>query len=218
MKYYKLHFISVLPVLLLSGMLVFSTESYAQESTIDADDVSLTVESVVTSDESMMKEQDSVTTRPEQQRIPQEVLDYELPYPGILPDHPLYKLKLLRDRLLDFLIRDSAKRIEFNLLMADKRLNMGAYLVEKKNYELAEDTVSKAEKYFVKAIDGLYIAREEGRELPDTLPKKLILSVQKHRFVIAELKDKSPDNMHKGYDSTLQTVSENHGRIADFGM
>lgn len=151
------------------------------------------------------------------EQIPHEVLDYELPYPGILPDHPLYSLKLFRDRLLDFLIRDGNKRIEYNLLMADKRLNMGVSLVEKQQYDLAEETVSKGEKYLVKAVDGLYKSRDEGRDMASDLSKKLLLSIQKHRVVVDELKRKSPENTHSGYDSTLSTISESHGRIVDLG-
>jgi len=47
-------------------------------------------------------------------------IDYTLPYPGLLPDNPLYPLKMIRDRIILFLINDSAKRTEYYLLQADK--------------------------------------------------------------------------------------------------
>jgi hypothetical protein len=34
------------------------------------------------------------------------LVDYQLPYPGILHDNLLYKLKALRDKLVEFLIAD----------------------------------------------------------------------------------------------------------------
>lgn len=139
--------------------------------------------------------------------------EYNLPYPGILPDHPLYKIKLFRDRVLDFLIRDPVKRIEFNLLMADKRLNMGIVLVEKERYTLAEETVSKGEKYFVNAIDEFKKARDEGRSVPSEVIDRLHQSSEKHILVITDLKEKSPENVHVGFDSSLQVASQNRDRL-----
>ncbi len=59
-------------------------------------------------------------------------VEYNLPYPGILPDHPLYFLKQLRDKILDFLITDPVKKAEFYILQADKRLSMGIALTDEK--------------------------------------------------------------------------------------
>lgn len=146
----------------------------------------------------------------------QEKTDYFLPYPGILPDHPLYSLKLFRDRILDFLIRDPLKRIEFNLLMSDKRLNMGIYLTDKGKAELAEQTVSKGEKYFIKALDELKKAREQGRDLRD-LPKKLETALLKHEEVIISLQERSPEDVKEGYNSSLEIIRENQERLREIG-
>ena len=42
--------------------------------------------------------------------IPVQRVDYELPYPGLLPDSPLYFLKISRDRLIEFMIGDPIKK------------------------------------------------------------------------------------------------------------
>src|SRR3989344_5431146 len=55
-------------------------------------------------------------------------VEYNLPYPGLLPDSPFYSLKSLRDKIVSFLISSPLKKAEFNLLQADKRLNAGLYL------------------------------------------------------------------------------------------
>src|SRR3989338_4325343 len=141
---------------------------------------------------------------------------YELPYPGILPNHPLYPLKLVRDRMLDFLIRDPVKRINFYLLMSDKRLSMGVYLTDEKEYVLAEETVSKGEKYLVRAIDALYEVKETGREIPSDMVERIMLSSSKHHLVITQLRDKSPENVHTGYSTALDTASENIKRIGEY--
>lgn len=39
-------------------------------------------------------------------------VDYKLTWPGILPDQPLYKLKVLRDKIISKLIFDPIKKIE----------------------------------------------------------------------------------------------------------
>src|SRR5260370_38981843 len=65
-------------------------------------------------------------------------MDYQLPYPGILPDNPLYELNALRDRIYGFLISDPLKKSEFDLLQADKRLAVGISLFNKGKKELAE--------------------------------------------------------------------------------
>jgi hypothetical protein len=142
---------------------------------------------------------------------------YILPYPGILPDHPMYRVKLIRDKLLDLLIRDPLKRIEFNLLMADKRLNMGVHLVDKQSYELAEETISKGEKYFVKAVDGLHQLSDHGHEAPPEMLHKLHQAIDVHRETVESVKKKSPENIHVGLDGSLKIIMENSERIALYG-
>ncbi|PIZ98613.1 MAG: hypothetical protein COX78_02915, partial [Candidatus Levybacteria bacterium CG_4_10_14_0_2_um_filter_35_8] len=59
--------------------------------------------------------------------------NYELPYPGLLPDHPLYFLKMTRDKIIGFFISDPIKKAEFDILQSDKRLSAGVYLLNKKS-------------------------------------------------------------------------------------
>jgi hypothetical protein len=140
-------------------------------------------------------------------------LDYTLPYPGILPDHPLYKIKTFRDKVLDFLIRDPLKRIEFNLLMADKRLNMSMMLVDREKFQLSEETVSKGEKYFTKAVDEYKKAKDEGRLISGELTEKMKKSSEKHVIILLELKDKSPESIKNGFESSYSLSQENHDRL-----
>ncbi len=50
-----------------------------------------------------------------------KTIEYALPYPGLLPDSPLYILKAIRDRIIEVLISDTMKKANFELLAADKR-------------------------------------------------------------------------------------------------
>lgn len=138
---------------------------------------------------------------------PKPSVEYFLPYPGLLPDHPLYPIKVLRDRIVGILTADPVKRIEFNLLMADKRLNMGIFLSEKGKEELAESTISKGEKYLQQAVDqfaALFGKEKELGALLDQLKK----STDKHKEVITTLREKAEDTHQKGYQSSLDLLDK----------
>src|SRR3989338_5370865 len=65
--------------------------------------------------------------------------DYTLPYPGLLPDHPLYNLKALRDKILLWFTKDEVKLVELNPLISHKKIKFNQlYLI-----------FSKPEKYFI---------------------------------------------------------------------
>src|SRR5438309_421306 len=49
-------------------------------------------------------------------------ISYQLPYPGMLPDNPLYFLKVIRDGVWSFLLSNPLKKADFDLLQADKRV------------------------------------------------------------------------------------------------
>lgn len=112
---------------------------------------------------------------------------YDLPYPGILPDHPLYLLKATRDKLLDVFTRDNIKKAELYLLLSDKRAAMSTDLVKKGKDKLALTTMSKAEKYFLKIPTLLAASKKQGVNPQPELIDKLKLSNAKHKEIIEDL-------------------------------
>lgn len=135
-------------------------------------------------------------------------VEYQLPYPGLLPDNPLYFLKALRDAVIDFLISDPLKKADFYLLAADKRLNAGVYLVNTKNkYDLAESTISKGENYFEKAIAKTKEAKTQGMDI-EGIKNRLLVSSQKHQEVIMDLMTKN--SKIKESFTTLLKRAENY--------
>lgn len=134
-------------------------------------------------------------------------VEYQLPYPGILPDNPLYMLKTLRDRIIDFLISDPLKKAEFNLLQADKRLASGIKLVEKQKAELAEPTISKGENYFFDAIVKVREAKKQGMDVSDIV-RRLSLSAKKHKEVLQVLRDKVSKDLQGRFVSLEKRVTE----------
>lgn len=115
-----------------------------------------------------------------------ENVEYTLPYPGMLPDNPLYNLKALRDRIIEFLISTPVKKSEFYLLSSDKRVNTGYYLILKDKDDMGVLYVSKSNNYMNMAISEGYKAKEQGREVL----QKIKTSIKKHKQVISELEEK----------------------------
>lgn len=136
-------------------------------------------------------------------------VEYQLPYPGLLPDSPLYFLKVTRDRIVSFLIFDPLKKAEFYLLTADKRLGAGLSLVNKKQgkEDLAASTISKGENYFGKTISKVREAKKQGMETKDIL-RKMSLAAKKHKEVLKELERKAPQNKKEGFKNLQKRVDD----------
>lgn len=126
-------------------------------------------------------------------------VEYTLPYPGILPDSPLYFLKAARDRVVVFFISDPFKKAEFDLLQADKRLSAGIALFEKGKKDLSESTISKGENYFEDGIKNLKEAKKQGRDVGGLL-NTMDLSAKKHLEVLSDLKKKTSGEILKKFE------------------
>lgn len=114
-------------------------------------------------------------------------IDYFLPYPGrILPDHPLWPLKALRDKLWLLVTTNTGRKVELKLLFADKRIAMSKTLFEKDKPEIAYSTLERAEKYLQEASELEEINRKEGMDTKECLGK-LAKAALKHRQVMEEI-------------------------------
>ena len=116
-------------------------------------------------------------------------VDYQLPYPGVLPGHFLYTLKDMRDSLMSLLISSPTKKAEFDLLQSDKRFQAGYLLAVKGKEKESMQTISKAQDYFGEAIEKTNAAKKEGMDIHD-LAKRLVLAQAKHLEVLAATKEK----------------------------
>src|SRR3989344_8190118 len=109
---------------------------------------------------------------------------YNLPYPGMLPDSPFYKLKVLRDKIMLVLIQDPMKKVEFHLLLADKRISMSKSLVGKGKIELAKETALKGENEYTLITFLLKdVEKKPGKQLFDRLQNAAL----KHQEVLNEI-------------------------------
>jgi hypothetical protein len=112
-------------------------------------------------------------------------LEYVLPYPGILPDHPLYFLKSMRDVIVNALISDPVKKAEFALLRSDKFIGMGTALAQKGRWELAADTLESSNAEMKKAVDVLTGQKNNSVTVPSHLVDSINRSISKHMDVIS---------------------------------
>ena len=130
-------------------------------------------------------------------KTPQQKVIYNLPYPGLLPDSPLYITKIIRDRITDFLTRDNLKKAELYLLYSDKRTSMSLVLASKGKSQLAIDTFAKGEKYFLKIPELLRSAKKQGTQAPSSFVETLKLSNAKHKELIEELIKTLPQGLNQ---------------------
>ncbi len=117
-------------------------------------------------------------------------VQYDLPYPGILPDNPLYFLKVVRDNLLGLFITDPLKKASYDLLMANKRLVSARGLIDEGKTDLAITTLSKSGNYFDQAISKAYEAKNQGEDANPVL-SNLITAAKKHQEVIEQMVQKT---------------------------
>lgn len=114
-------------------------------------------------------------------------VEYVLPYAGILPDHPLFFFKQIRDRILILFTRDPLKKSQLYLVLADKSLVMGGLLWEKGNNNLANVTFANGEKYLLQSVMVLFDITNKDQNIPPGVADKLELAAKKHEEVISNL-------------------------------
>jgi hypothetical protein len=137
-------------------------------------------------------------------KTPQEKIAYNLPYPGLLPDSPIYFVKVVRDKITELLTRDDLKKAQLYLLDSDKRAAMSLALAQKGKNQLAIDTFSKGEKYFLKIPNLLRSTKKQGVQAPSNFIETLKLSNAKHKELIDELIKILP----QGLNNSLNQLSD----------
>lgn len=114
-------------------------------------------------------------------------VEYSLAWPGILPDNRLYKLKVLRNKIIERIIINPVKKIEFDLLMADKTIYASQLLMEKGEIELAKETALKGENYYSILAQDYNKALLGNKRIPSALDRKITLAARKHQEVFEKL-------------------------------
>ena len=205
----------ILFAFLILGVSLFKTSAQTDESRV------ATLEGEVLISDDQNQDQDleaieatkSFETDDQDNQNNQEKVNYYLPYPGILPDHPIYFLKMIRDRIELFLTTHPLKRAEKLLHYADKRIGAAKALIEGHKTDLGVTTLTKAEKYLERAVDQERKADEKGHETRLFL-EKILLSSQKHEEILSDLREKAEgkeeiiDSLLDSSQKAQETISQ----------
>lgn len=143
----------------------------------------------------------NLTPTPAVVQVPKPV-DYFLAYPGVLPDHMLYSLKMIRDRVWLWLTADPLKRGQTLLLFADKRLGAGKALIEGGKIDLGVTTLTKGEKYLEQSIAQAILAKSKGRDA-SLLLENLSRATLKHEEVLLGVREKLDESQKRVIDNLL---------------
>jgi hypothetical protein len=125
-----------------------------------------------------------------QTSVPAEA-QYDLPYPGILLDHPFYFLKRIRDRIMLSLITDPVKKTQFYLLQSDKFLSMVNIYDSKNNWSGIMMAASASVDSMTQAMTQAKQYQSQGGILSGETINQLGKSVAKHIEILTDLTQKA---------------------------
>jgi len=130
-------------------------------------------------------------------------VNYYLPYPGILPDHPLYWLKMIRDRVVLWLTQEPVQKFNQLLLYADKRLGATQVLIEGNQVNLGVSTATKGEKYLEQTLSQYQTLKLNNKVTPE-LEAKLQNALRKHTQVLESLLPKVSDQAKPALEKAIE--------------
>ena len=154
-----------------------------------------------------------ITPEPEPTGTASVEVEYVLPYPGMLPDNPIYKLKTARDRLLIMFISSPANRADKYISLADRLFVEALKVAEKDKVSLAVHTAFKAEHQMTLAVSS--IVNIDSPEQFKEIKEKTLLASQKHRELLAGIADrvKSDNDAANNVEKIVQFSYENDESI-----
>jgi len=145
-------------------------------------------------------------------------INYLLAWPGILPDNKLYKLKVLRDKIIRVFIKDPVKKIEYDLLLADKTINAANILNEKGNNKLAKETLYKGENNFTNLVDDYRRAYWFHYKIPKRLDDKIKQASLKHQEIISKMIVKASGDDKKSFEEVLEFSKRNSQELINLKL
>ena len=139
----------------------------------------------------------------QQINLNQDKIEYNLPYPGILPDHPLFFFKKVRDKILELTTRDNLKKAELYLLFSDKRIAMAMVLLKNGKDKYALTAFKQGEDYFLKIPKLLEMSKKQGVSASSDFIQRLKLSNAKHKEVGETLLKDLPQGQNETINESL---------------
>jgi len=142
-------------------------------------------------------------------------INYQLPYPGMLPDNPLYFLKVIRDNLMTFFISKPLDKAEFDLLQSDKNVQASYLLTQQQGkMDLALQTFSHAQSYFQDAIIQITNAKKQGYSIK-VMANKIVSAHQKHMQIMHAI-EQQDKKMHAQQVQNERNREESFAKLVRF--
>jgi hypothetical protein len=138
-------------------------------------------------------------------------VNYDLPYPGILPGSPLYVFKSLRDKVLELVTVDPAKKSEFFLLQSDKFLSSSLLLFKEGDTKLGEESLNKSQDSLEKAVEALILAKKSEKNIND-MPSKIKTSAAKQKQEITNISENSTADKKDSFGQYLNKIKQIENR------
>lgn len=146
-----------------------------------------------------------LTSTPTPTIVPRPTVAYPMVYPGMLPDQPMYKIKMIRDKIWLILTTDHLKRADLMLLFADKRVGAGKVLIEGNKVPLGISTIMKGEIYLSQAVSEVRTAGKEGKNISQ-LTERLKNASLKHEEILAALLEKVNQDGKSALENQLKDL------------
>ena len=118
---------------------------------------------------------------------------YVLPYPSTMPGSIFYKIHLVEEAVLQYWYFGDFGQFTYNLKQSDKYLVESKTLFEYNQYLLGYNALLKSDKYFVKTLPDLEIAKTRGKNISEN---RTVLSqaALKHIEELSEMENTTPSN------------------------
>lgn len=139
--------------------------------------------------------------------------EYVLPYPGMLADNPLYFLKKIRDTILENLIADPNRKIEFYILQSDKELSAGIFLGAKDKPSLVVESFTHAGAYMVQAVKRAENLSSQGKDVSYVVDR-LRNSLGKHEELLDDFLSKATESQKASLTSDQELVKSLQADVA----
>lgn len=155
----------------------------------------------------------TVLAKSNSESTPSAKINYNIAYPGILPDSLLYKLKVLRDKISERFISDPKKKIDFYLLQTDKGILSTAMLINKSEISLAKQTALKAENNYSLLTSELFNLRVKPN---DSFFKNLEIASLKHQEILNSIIKRVSKKDRKDFQIVLYFSKTNLQSVKNF--
>ncbi|PJE63438.1 hypothetical protein COU89_03365 [Candidatus Roizmanbacteria bacterium CG10_big_fil_rev_8_21_14_0_10_45_7] len=107
-----------------------------------------------------------------------------LPFPGMLPDHPLYPLKQARDNFMLLTTRAPLNKAQLYLHLADKSINAANMVTD---CAVATKTAIQSQKYLLNQRQALLAAKEMGLTPEITTITGNRMSIKEHGLILKDI-------------------------------